>query len=929
MTFENLSFQASWRQYQQRVLDDLESHLDDHHLHIVAAPGSGKTILGLEVMRRIGKPTLILAPTVTIRNQWVDRLTSMFLTDKKATLDWVSKDIRQPKLLTVITYQALHAAFSGTDVAEEQALIPEDDFEENITTPTTSHKTKKSEITEILSHLNQQKIQTLILDEAHHLRKEWWKALTKLKAGLKNPNLVSLTATPPYDVDQKEWQRYEQLCGPIDAEISVPELVKCGDLCPHQDYVYFSLPTKLETQKLQQFKGNIAQFLQEVQTNQSFLKLFSDHPWINDTENHIADILSEPKFFSAMIIFLNSVQIETPQYALNILGVTGKDIPQLTPDWLETLLTGIFYTHNHYFKNHDEVLKPLRKQLQRIGAIYRRKVRIDNTKEIQKLLASSLGKLDSIVEITRAEANHLGDNLRQLILADYIRKTELPANAQDLRPINKIGVIPIFEYLRRANIPTIKLGVLTGSLVFIPKDAQPLLLQVAAQMQLSEQDLRLGNIPHDQSYISVEIKGAHKHKIVQLITEIFNAGGITVLIGTQALLGEGWDAPSINTLILASYVGSYMLSNQMRGRAIRTNPLRPNKVANIWHLVAVDLETLEEKLGYYVTGQSDRQKYFSPFDEIKEDLGNDVHILRRRFRAFEGISYHSPIIIENGFKRLGLSTVKWDEAGVQHLNDTMLKRATDREALPKQWQSALEGSSPLPEMREKVETNYAPKGFAYLDTLKHIAFTGLLCGAAGGSQVLRGIGNGQHLFNLLTVGFGLAAICALPKLLKALHLLLRNGSLENSMKQVGWAVLETLQQMELIKTNSRNLRLQTFKDSIGVVYCRLDGATAVERKYFLDAMQEILGPSENPRYLLVRYSSLGAFKRVDYHPVPTLIGQYKSNAEFFAKRWNRYVGTSELVYTRSTEGRMTLLQARTQSLAAAFQKKTDRISIWE
>ncbi|WP_153041526.1 DEAD/DEAH box helicase family protein, partial [Pseudovibrio sp. Ad26] len=79
MTFDNLSFQASWREYQERVLAELDTHLDDDHLHIVAAPGSGKTILGLEVMRRVGQPALILAPTITIRNQWIERLTSLFL----------------------------------------------------------------------------------------------------------------------------------------------------------------------------------------------------------------------------------------------------------------------------------------------------------------------------------------------------------------------------------------------------------------------------------------------------------------------------------------------------------------------------------------------------------------------------------------------------------------------------------------------------------------------------------------------------------------------------------------------------------------------------------------------------------------------------------------------------------------------------------
>ena len=31
---------------------------------------------------------------------------------------------------------------------------------------------------------------------------------------------------------------------------------------------------------------------------------------------------------------------------------------------------------------------------------------------------------------------------------------------------------------------------------------------------------------------------------------------IKVIIGTKSLLGEGWDAPCVNSLILASFVGS-------------------------------------------------------------------------------------------------------------------------------------------------------------------------------------------------------------------------------------------------------------------------------------------------------------------------------------------------------------------------------------
>src|SRR5688500_9680530 len=57
---EGMSFSGVWRDYQQRVLDAFDTHMSDHRVHVVAAPGSGKTVLGLELMRRLGRPALIL-----------------------------------------------------------------------------------------------------------------------------------------------------------------------------------------------------------------------------------------------------------------------------------------------------------------------------------------------------------------------------------------------------------------------------------------------------------------------------------------------------------------------------------------------------------------------------------------------------------------------------------------------------------------------------------------------------------------------------------------------------------------------------------------------------------------------------------------------------------------------------------------------------
>jgi len=76
---EAMVFQNTWRSYQARVLEHLDSYLDDKRVHIVAAPGSGKTVLGLEIIRRIDQSTLVLAPTITIRDQWADRLVGLFV----------------------------------------------------------------------------------------------------------------------------------------------------------------------------------------------------------------------------------------------------------------------------------------------------------------------------------------------------------------------------------------------------------------------------------------------------------------------------------------------------------------------------------------------------------------------------------------------------------------------------------------------------------------------------------------------------------------------------------------------------------------------------------------------------------------------------------------------------------------------------------
>src|SRR5688572_21665527 len=103
---QNVQFRHTWRPYQARVLAELDAHLDDNHFHLVAAPGSGKTVVGLEALRRVNKPALVFAPTVAIRDQWIRRFLDCFWNEAQLP-DWLSTDASRPRLLTLSTYQSL------------------------------------------------------------------------------------------------------------------------------------------------------------------------------------------------------------------------------------------------------------------------------------------------------------------------------------------------------------------------------------------------------------------------------------------------------------------------------------------------------------------------------------------------------------------------------------------------------------------------------------------------------------------------------------------------------------------------------------------------------------------------------------------------------------------------------------------------------
>lgn len=255
--------------------------------------------------------------------------------------------------------------------------------------------------------------------------------------------------------------------------------------------------------------------------------------------------------------------------------------------WLQILLQGILYddTDSYYITEtyYDFLIKILKSK----GMIERKQVTIDMNQCLEKMLVKSVGKCESIQEIVFHEYQYMKEQLRLLILTDYKRSEyEKALGNEDMDVHNLRGLF--FEMLRRESVKrnvNLKFAVLCGTMGVIPSCAKETLLQIVD----NPERISFRKVGHlkEEDYLEVMIVD-DRHFIVETVSQLFEMGYMQVLIGTKSLLGEGWDSPCINTLILVSFVGSFMLSDQMRGRAIRTFIKDLQKTSHIWHLVCVN-----------------------------------------------------------------------------------------------------------------------------------------------------------------------------------------------------------------------------------------------------------------------------------------------------------------------------------------------------
>ena len=868
---KNVKFKYDWRPYQKRVLDEVEKHIKDKKIHIVAAPGSGKTVLGLELARYLNNPVLFLAPTITIKNQWIDRFVTSF-TDYKEVPDFISSDIYDLKFFNVATYQALHYAYKKRKIKEEVDEDTDDVIKENL-------EQKEQEVIktyDIVEKLKENKITTIVLDEAHHLKSDWWDSLRKVIEELGNVNVISLTATPPYDSNQSEWKKYLSLCGEIDAEVSVPELVKVNNLCPHQDYIYFNMLDELEKEELKKYEEDLNVELNNIKNNEILKEAILNHKYIKTPYESEEELLDNVEYYSSMLIYLKNAGVKIPKENIKILGGSTDNIPQINIDWIEILIKNILQSDRKSYAEYEEEIEKIESSLKKLGIIEKNEIAFKDNKKLQKYFINSKGKLDSISKIYKIESDSLKENLRMVVLTDYIRKEYIETENTD-SIVNKMGVFPIFNKLIK-DYGNINMAILTGQIFVIPKSVKENLYGLLVAHEIDDTKVKFEELSINSEYLIVKMPDGLKNKVMNLICKLFSNGLLNVIVGTKSLLGEGWDEPSINTLVLASFVGSFMLSNQMRGRAIRINSKEPKKAANIWHLVCVT--------------------------DDKTELSNpDLDLLIRRFRSFCGLNYTNNIVTY-GINRVGLDNVMppFSDMKVERINKMMEEKACDRDAMYNAWQDAVANANHKTIIQSSVNMNAEEKPKKVWFVSKNFIIAVVIF-------ILVLI---LSMFTKIPVIFKIAeAILGIYVIVKSIKIF-KNSKSENMLKNVGVVTLNSLIRCGFIKTSRSKIKLNINKNGNNIS-CNLTGVDTKEANIFTTCIEEIFSKTENQRYIIARLDK--NLKEInDYYNVPSILSTNKELAEVFSKYFKQKIGEHDLVYTRTADGRKMLLKARMKNM---------------
>lgn len=898
------------RVHQREALEALADAWDDAdhpRAWVVLPPGAGKTRVGLEAIAgelRAHPDTraVVLAPNTAIQSQWIAEARTMRLDAGD------DKSLAGP--LTCLTYQSL--AVFDSEATDADATTVVDRLHPNGVA--------------LFDRIRAQPRLVLVLDECHHLLEVWGRLLAELLDAVDRAHVLALTATPPESLAGEQRALVDQLFGSILYRVSVPAVVKEGHLAPFDELVWLTTPTAAEEEWLTTEALRFTE-LTTLLTTPGFGSV-GFHEWLTArfvepvpaTTTWAALAEREPDLCDAALRMHHADLLDLP------VGARLREQHRHAPsaeDWVRLLGDWLL---NHVAASDDpadaEVLAVVRAALPSVGYQWTRRGVRRGRSTVDRVLARSYAKPGAASQIIAAEHAAIGVRARVLVLCDHERASAtVPVDLAGVLDAEAGSAIAALEtFLTDPDTAVLHPMLVTGSVVAASEETLRDLVAFVADRDpdlASRLSVETGDGP-----VATCSSGWTSRTWVAHVTAYFEAGRTQVLVGTRGLLGEGWNARGVSTLIDLTTATTLTAVVQTRGRALRTDPTWPDKVATNWTVVCVSEA------------------------HLKGD--NDWSRLVRKHQGFHGVDADGDIVdgvahIDASFSPFAPPPV----ASFDALNARMLVAAADRDAIRDAWAvgepyqdvtlASLRVRRPTSDVAplDKVVSltpvppswRLGADGLSTDDPVPATTWrTPMLLAAgtagAGGAAVLASpwaalaagtVGALATLGNAAVTGRDHAE--RLTQWVRA-QLALTTGV--PPLEAVAAAVADALAAAGLTSVSASGLAVDVHPG--GEYRFRLVG-TEADAEVFAVAFDEAIGPVGAPRYIVSRFtdaalpvgpirtrrgarSALRAARATGeaWHPVPTVLGRNARGAAHYLDAWRTWVGEGRLLATAKPEG---------------------------
>jgi hypothetical protein len=984
-SLRELSFQGTFTKHQEMILDRFEQRRKEKaasrfKLHLVSPPGSGKTIMGLEMAVRIGKPALVVCPNTAIQGQWVQKFDMFYgkgLTPGKEP--WISVDPEHLGLVNVFTYQMLSVPVSEDEsfsrVSEniwaqnicdaigiplEEALARICRIKEN------NPEAYRSEIAKInkalrkqyiqdpectlsqilhpntimlIKKLKSQKVGTVVFDECHHLQSYWALAMREIIAETRATSVIGLTATPPLDEDMERLECYKALMGEVDYEIPTPAVVKEGMLAPYQDLVRFCVPAEKEMQYIsachQQFKEFVARY--DAPGSDFYY-------WIHDrivkrklltaeTQEWSKFVHSRPGFATAGVKYLLKHGCSLP-WDITISECMYEEIT--LKDWIYLIEDYALNLLKVSPRDDDrQEYGMLRSALRNLGYLLTEKGIRSHRSPLDRVLGYSRSKLAAVRDILVREAECLGDKIRAAIVTDFEISGSLSLKSPDSVMDDECGgaASVMKELVSYPDTDHLDPVMITARNLICDDDSADIFIKKGLEWAGEngfEITLACEPVPFGK-FVGITGSGRdwNSKTALLLVTALFESGITKCIVGTRGLLGEGWDSVSLNTLIDLTAVTTFASVNQLRGRSIRKNPRDPGKVSNNWDVICV-APGLEKGYQDYDRLIRKHEQYYGICD--------DGQIQR-------GIEHVDPHIIPGeGFLSL---------EDIHKINARMFETGIDRQRTRTLWKVGEPYDNMelgCCELKLRIPMKMKPGSVLVNERkrLRRMLVQNITRTMVASLSLAGGVFGALAMSPAIIPLFGLAAIMAF-RTGTGIRNFWRYGK-ENFLKIAVRKALEDIAKVLLFSLVDCGLLPKEITVDRIVMTERADGTTRIYldqyetySDLFSASFGELFMPIENQRYGIPRYEvpikeeglnkvfclfrySIGREQSyiACYHPLPSVF-DVKEKALIFQKYWNRFVSPGDVVFLKGVNGRKIVEKYGRKSISGASRRN---LKVW-